>query len=121
MADPFFDTNILIDWLKRQPQAHAEISRYKAHRISRIVWTEVLAGEPVEARQALQEALSHFEVVEIDARIAAAAADIRYRQKMKLMDAYILATAQVNGAILITRNIKDFPAEMPGIRVPYTL
>jgi predicted nucleic acid-binding protein len=27
---------------------------------------------------------------------------------MKLMDAYILATAQVNGAILITRNIKDF-------------
>ena len=40
---------------------------------------------------------------------------------MKLLDAYILATAQVNGAILITRNIKDFPAAMPGIRVPYTL
>jgi predicted nucleic acid-binding protein len=40
---------------------------------------------------------------------------------MKLMDAYILATAQVNGAILITRNTKDFPAEMPGIRIPYTI
>jgi predicted nucleic acid-binding protein len=50
-----------------------------------------------------------------------AAADIRHRTRMKLMDAYILATAQVNGAILITRNTKDFPAEMPGIRVPYTL
>jgi hypothetical protein len=35
------------------------------------------------------------------------------------MDAYILATAQVNGAILNTLNTKDFPAKMPGIRIPY--
>ncbi len=40
---------------------------------------------------------------------------------MKLLDAIILATAQVNGAILITRNTHDFPAAMPGVRVPYTL
>ena len=40
---------------------------------------------------------------------------------MKLIDAFILATAQVSGAILITRNTKDFPANMPGIRVPYNL
>lgn len=33
----------------------------------------------------------------------------------------IMATAQANGAILVTRNTRDFPAEMPGIRVPYTL
>ena len=37
------------------------------------------------------------------------------------MDAYILATAQVNGAILVTRNTKDFPVAMPNIRVPYEL
>ena len=65
--------------------------------------------------------MSPFEVVEIDGRIAAAAADIRHRSRMKLIDAFILASAQVNGAILITRNTKDFPATMPGIRVPYTL
>lgn len=65
--------------------------------------------------------MTPFEVVEIDARIAAAAADIRHRARMRLMDAFILATAQVNGAILITRNTKDFPASMPGVRVPYTL
>lgn len=121
MADPFFDTNILIDWLNRKPQAKAEISRYTRHRISRVVWTEVLAGEPLEKRDTIQQIITPFEIVEIDARIAASAADIRYRSRMKLMDAYILATAQVNGAILITRNTKDFPAEMPGIRVPYTL
>jgi predicted nucleic acid-binding protein len=121
VSDPFFDTNILIDWLSDSPKAIAELSRYKKHRMSRIVWTELLAGVPLEERDTLQQALSAIEVVEIDARIAAAAADIRYRSPMKLMDAYILATAQVNGAILITRNTKDFPAEMPGIRVPYTL
>lgn len=121
MADPFFDTNILIDWLNRQPKAKAEISRYRRHRISRVVWTEVLAGEPLEKREFIQQIIAPFEVVEIDARIASAAADIRYRTRMKLMDACILATAQVNGAILITRNTKDFPAAMPGIRVPYVL
>ncbi|MBK7161260.1 MAG: type II toxin-antitoxin system VapC family toxin [Sphingomonadales bacterium] len=120
MSDPFFDTNILIDWLNDSPKAIAELSRYRKHRISRVVWTELLAGVPIEERDTLQQTLASLEVVEIDARIATAAADIRYRSPMKLMDAYILATAQVNGAILITRNTKDFPEKMPGIRVPYT-
>lgn len=121
MSDPFFDTNILIDWLRDKAPAVAELSRYNRHRISRIVWTEVMAGESLENRDLIQQIIAPFEVVEIDARIAMAAADIRHRTRMKLMDAYILATAQVNGAILITRNTKDFPAQMPGIRVPYLL
>lgn len=121
MSGPFFDTNILIDWLKGRSPAIAELSRYNRHRISRIVWTEILAGEPLERRDLIQQLLAPFEVVEIDARIASTAADIRHRTKMKLLDAYILATAQVNGAILITRNTKDFPAQLPGIRVPYIL
>jgi predicted nucleic acid-binding protein len=121
VADPFFDTNIVIDWLNRKHPAKVELSRYAGHRISRIVWTEVLAGEPLEKRDVVRDLIASFEVVEIDSRIATAAADIRFRSRMKLMDAYILATAQVNGSILVTRNIKDFPAEMPGIRVPYTL
>jgi predicted nucleic acid-binding protein len=105
LSDPFFDTNILIDWLSGKPQAIAEL----------------LASEPMETRRNLVQLLASFEMFELDERIAAAAADIRYRDKMKLLDAYILATAQVNGAILITRNTKDFPAEIPGIRVPYTI
>ncbi len=121
MSDPFFDTNILIDWLNDDAKAIAELSRYSRHRLSRIVWTEILAGESLETRNRVREIISPFEVVEIDARIATAAADIRHRSHMKLMDAYILATAQVNGAILITRNTKDFPANLPGIRVPYLL
>lgn len=121
MSDPFFDTNIVIDWLLDRQPAIQELSRYRSHRLSRIVWTEVLAGEPVHRRAQLQQIMAAFEVVELDARIAAAAADIRHRMRMKLLDAFILATAQVNGSILITRNTKDFPAMMPGVRVPYTL
>ncbi|KRA83905.1 type II toxin-antitoxin system VapC family toxin [Altererythrobacter sp. Root672] len=121
MSDPFFDTNILIDWLKDRPQASIELSRYARHRISRVVWTEVLAGEPLETRDRVQQLIAPFEIVEVDGRISLAAADIRFRMRIKLLDAYVLATAQVNGAILVTRNTKDFPAQMPGVRVPYIL
>lgn len=121
MSDPFFDTNIVIDWLFDRQPAIQELSRYRGHRMSRVVWTEVLAGEPVHRRGTLQRLMTPFDIVEVDARIASAAADIRHRTEMKLLDAFILATAQVNGAILITRNTKDFPANMPGIRIPYTL
>lgn len=121
MADPVIDTNIIIDWLRRRPQALSELSRYRRLRISRITWTEVLAGEPLETRDFVEDLIRPFELIEVDARIASSAADIRFRTRMKLLDAIILATAQVNGAILITRNTTDFPASMPGVRVPYNL
>src|SRR3569623_59574 len=78
-------------------------------------------SDAAESREEVRALLRPFEVVELDERTARLAADIRYRQRMKLLDAMILATAQVNGAILVTRNTRDFPASMPGIRVPYTL
>jgi predicted nucleic acid-binding protein len=121
LSDPFFDTNIIIDWMCDRAPAIAELSRYRTHRISRVVWVEVLAGEPMETRTTVQQLLSSFDIVELDGRIATAAADIRNRTGMKLLDAFILATAQVHGSILITRNTKDFPVNMPGIRIPYTL
>jgi len=119
VSDPFFDSNIVIDWLNDSQAATNELARYQHHRISRIVWTEVLAGEPLERRDQIQQIIAPFEIVELDTRIALAAADIRYRMRIKLLDAFIFATAQVNGSILVTRNTKDFPALTPGIRVPY--
>ena len=79
MSTPFFDTNIIIDWLQDRPGAATELERYAKHRISRIVWSEVIAGEPLETRRKVQDLLSPFEIVELDARIGDAAADIRYR------------------------------------------
>lgn len=119
MSEAFFDSNILIDWLNDRAAAIAELQLYDRYRISRIVWTEVLAGEPDESRAAVAGLLAPFEIVEIDAAIAVRAAEVRYSSRIKLMDALIYATSQVHGATLVTRNIRDFPATMPGIRVPY--
>ncbi len=120
MSDPVFDTNIIVDWLRDSHRAAVELARYRRHRISRITWLELVAAEPLETRDHVQDLIAPFDVIEVDGRVATAAADIRHRTRMKLLDSLILATAQVHGAILVTRNTKDFPAKMPGIRVPYT-
>ncbi|MFM2099039.1 MAG: hypothetical protein RLZZ366_578 [Pseudomonadota bacterium] len=87
-----------------------------------MAWIEVLSkGDEGVVREALAF-LSRFGLDEIDDEISRRAAALRRdRPKLKSLDAIILATAQTRGRVLITRNTKDFPAEMPGIRVPYQL
>lgn len=121
-----FDANIVIDALAGFPPARAEIQRAVALGsrpwISRMVWIEVLSkGNEALVRDAVGF-LSRFGLDEIDDEISHRAAALRReRPRLKSPDAIILATAQTRGRVLITRNTKDFPAEMPGIRVPYTL
>jgi predicted nucleic acid-binding protein len=40
---------------------------------------------------------------------------------MKLPDAIIWASALARHMLLVTRNVKDFPANDPGVRMPYRL
>lgn len=116
-----FDTNIVIDALNGVEAADAEYGRYERVLISRITWMEVLVGaqgDVAELRDFLQ---SYFEVMPLDLVIAESAVQIRRARRIRLPDAIILATAQVNNAVLVTRNSKDFPPSQPGIRLPYTL
>lgn len=121
-----FDSNILIDALAGHDPAGAEIRRAVAFGsrawISRVVWIEVLSkGSPEELRRA-ERLLSGFAIDEVDAEISVRAATLRReRPRLRLPDSVILASALVRGRVLVTRNIKDFPAEMPGIRIPYLL
>lgn len=121
-----FDANILIDALAGLPRAHAEIDRATDAGarawVSRMAWVEVLSkGDGATIRDA-EYFLSGFGIDEIDQETAARAAALRReRPRLKSPDALILASALVRGRILITRNIKDFPAAMPGIRVPYII
>lgn len=120
-----FDADIVIDALGGFPPARAEIERAVSAGtrawLSRIAWLEVLSkGDAAVAKGALAF-MSHFGLDEMDEEIALRAAALRReRPRLKSPDAIILATAQTRGRVLVTRNIKDFPAEMPGIRVPYT-
>ena len=90
--------------------------------ISRMAWIEVLSKGNDEVVRDAVLFLSRFGLDEIDDEISHRAAALRReRPRLKSPDAIILATAQIRGRVLITRNTKDFPAEMPGFRVPYTL
>lgn len=121
-----FDSNILIDTLKGFPQARAELERavMRGGRvwISRVVWIEVMSKGEGEGLKRAEKLLSGFGIDEVDEEIASRAAALRReRSRLKVMDAIILASALTRGRVLVTRNTKDFPAAMPGIRVPYTL
>jgi hypothetical protein len=87
-----------------------------------MAWIEVLSKGDERMVTEVMAFLTHFGLDEIDDEIAARAAALRRdRPRLKSPDAIILATAQTRGRVLITRNTKDFPANMPGIRVPYIL
>jgi predicted nucleic acid-binding protein len=126
MSGYSLDANILIDALLDHKPAHRELRRISRDGsrmwISRMAWIEVLSkGNDAIVRDALQF-LDRFGLDEIDDEIAFRAASLRReRPRLKSPDAIILATAQIRGRILVTRNTMDFPASMPGIRVPYTL
>ncbi|MBA4779415.1 MAG: twitching motility protein PilT [Sphingomonadales bacterium RIFCSPHIGHO2_01_FULL_65_20] len=125
MSSFTFDSNILIDMLRGIPQARTELMRaaeFGRIWVSRAVWIEVLSKGQGAGLKRAEVLLSGFGIDEIDQEIAARAASMRReRERLKAMDAIILSTAQIRGRVLVTRNTKDFPAEMPGIRVPYQL
>lgn len=121
-----FDSNIIIDALRGFPQAESELRRAveRGGRVwtSRLVWIEVMSKGSGEGLRRAQRFMAGFGIDDVDEEIAARAAALRReRPRLKTPNAIILATALTRGRVLITRNTKDFPAEMPGIRVPYTL
>lgn len=117
-----FDTNILIDYLNGETRAKKELARHHQRLISLITWIEVLVGcRDPEEESAIRRFLSGFELAPIDLEVSDQAVVLRRERRMRLPDALIWASAQQQHALLITRNTKDFPAESPGVRVPYQL
>lgn len=119
---PVFDTNILIDFLRGDARALAEITRYSKRFISIISWMEVMVGCASSEEEAHAKSLlgGHFTVIPLDETIAVLAVEIRRKWRLKLPDAIIFAAAQRHNTLLITRNSRDFPAGDPAIRIPYT-
>jgi predicted nucleic acid-binding protein len=114
-----FDTNIVIDALNGIPEADAEYNRYERVLISRITWMEILVGAQGDDDNLRDFMDAHFEVISIDLDIAESAVRLRRSHHLRLPDAIIWATAQVRGAVLITRNTKDFNPQWEGVQVPY--
>lgn len=116
-----FDTNILIDYLNGIEAAKAEIEQFDRRLISVITRMEVLVGCDLENESIVRGFLDTFDCVSIDEPISELAVDIRRKNRLKLPDAIIWASAKANDALLVTRNTKDFPEEAADFRVPYTV
>jgi predicted nucleic acid-binding protein len=121
MVKALFDTNVLIDYLNAIPQARDELTRYQEKAISIITWMEVLVGAKPEVVTGTRAFLAGFMVIPVDDAIAERAVSLRQLHRIKLPDAVIWATANIHSMLLVTRNTKDFPREMPDIRVPYEI
>ncbi|MBC7314104.1 MAG: type II toxin-antitoxin system VapC family toxin [Rhizobium sp.] len=121
MVAALFDTNILIDYLNGIPQAKEELGLYEERAISIVTWMEVMVGAPALLAEATRSFLSGFEVIQLDEAVAERAVELRRTHRIKLPDAIIWASADSRGAILVTRNSKDFPPDNPGMRMAYQL
>lgn len=122
MIEASFDSNILIDSLNGDRRARLELIRTERRWISRVTWIEVMSKVRPEDETAMAGFFADFQIEEVTIQIGRRAAALRFdRPRLKLPDAVIHASALLGERTLVTRNTKDFPAEMPGIRVPYKL
>ena len=121
MVKALFDTNILIDHLRGIKAAQEELARYPDKAISLITWIEVMVGANETNQAATRAFLDSFTRIGIDLLIAERAVALRQIHRIKLPDAIVWASAEMNAMLLVTRNTKDFPPGDPGIRMPYTV
>lgn len=115
------DSVILIDYLNGISGARDEIARYDAVLISPVNWMEVMVGVSEDDASVVRRFLGRFAVVALDQIVAELAVDLRRRHRLRLPDAVVWASARHADALLVTRNTRDFPADDPGIRIPYRL
>jgi predicted nucleic acid-binding protein len=116
------DSDVLIDYLQGIHAAKAELARYRRPHCSIISFMELLAGARTDAeRQAAESLLATLTRLELTEPVARRAVELRQSLRLKLPDAIVLASAEAEGCILVTRNTKDFPPNDPRVRFPYTV
>ncbi|MCU5773709.1 type II toxin-antitoxin system VapC family toxin [Erwiniaceae bacterium BAC15a-03b] len=106
------------------PQAKNTLEKYSYRpAISVITWMEVMVGaKKMTEEQEVQtrQFLAQFLLLPVTDAVSERAVTIRHENSVKLPDAIIWATAQVNFRTLISRNPKDFGTES-GVIMPYQL
>jgi predicted nucleic acid-binding protein len=117
------DTDVLIDYLRDEPDAIAYLEGLtEPAMVSAITVAELYAGvREGDERERLERFLLAFEVVAVDDEVAARGGLIRRDYGRShgtgLADALIAASAELRGATLVTLNRKHFP--MVAVHVPY--
>lgn len=121
---PLLDTDIVIDYLRRRPEAVAFTRSLSARPLlSAITVGELCAGvRDVRERVELESVLSAFRVLPVTREIATRGGLLRRQYRathgVQLSDAVIAATAEVSGAELQTLNVKHYPM-FPNLATAY--
>lgn len=114
------DSDVLIDFLEGSKRAKAELEQYDDLLYSVVSWVEIICRADTDAeKEAAEFMFDSMMRVELSMEIAQKAVQLRKSLRLKLPDAIILATADKEGCILVTRNTKDFKASDPRVRIPY--
>jgi predicted nucleic acid-binding protein len=118
------DTDVLIDYLRGQPQAVHYLETLTEYLlISSITIAELYGGvREGKERKALDEFVRVFEVVPVNDEIALQGGlyrrDYFKSHNVGLADAIIAATSEMKNAYLVTLNQKHFPM-LINVIVPY--
>lgn len=116
------DSDVLIDYLQGIEEARVEIGRYRSPLYSIISWMEIMVGaETAVEREAAEALFASMKRVDLSPAVAERAVEERKARRLKLPDAILLASADVEGCLLVTRNTKDFDRGDGRVRFPYAL
>jgi len=127
MKTAFFDTNILIDYLKGKPEAASLLDRCLEERqvlaCSLITKVELLSGARPGEEKVLGDFLEAFDRIGLDDSIAEEAGRYMslYRKShgINTADAIIAASALAREAVLYTLNDRHFPMNDIKVIKPY--
>lgn len=127
------DTNILIDHFNAIAEATDEIANHDNIAISAITWMEVAAGLTTDEAESFDRLIRDLpiyvlhttdDIIRQTTRLRAASMAANKAgtgKRLKTPDAIILATANVSGRQIVTRNPSDFAGAAIPVRVPYDL
>ncbi len=104
-----FDSNAII-YLAKREIPFKFLERFDEQYISVITYMEVLGYEfhDVKDEKFVKELIELFKMIYINKRIADIVIETRKKNRIKIPDAIISATAVSENLILVTRNIDDF-------------
>ncbi len=120
------DTNLFIDHFRGYTPATLFFESLEKAMFSAVTETELVAGSQCsvpETKKDILQFLSKWEKINVDNSIALLAGDLAREHRkdgLEIGDAIIAATAIINKAELLTRNVKDFEKiKALKVRSPY--
>ena len=106
------DTNILVYHAAGEDTVAAFFSEHRndIFYVPSIVVAEFLSYPLIteSATRAFKSFISQTIIVNLDFALAELAAEVRRKNRVKLMDAVVAATALTTSAMLVTKNTRDF-------------